>query len=83
MDIDIREFDLHRVSATQSYFPCSVTCFCSIYGKCSKILNTFLVLFSNKMLIFRAGIHKNDCQNSRIAKREDHDLGLLCLPRPL
>ena len=28
------------------------------YGICSKILNTFLFLFSNKMLVFRAGIHK-------------------------
>ena len=28
------------------------------YGKCSKILNTFLYLFSNKMLVFRSGIHK-------------------------
>ena len=27
-------------------------------GKCSKILNTFLVLFSKKILIYRAGIHK-------------------------
>ena len=26
--------------------------------KCSKISNTFLFLFSNKMLVFRAGIHK-------------------------
>ena len=28
-----------------------------IYGKCSKILNNFLFPFSNKMLVFRAGIH--------------------------
>ena len=27
-------------------------------GKSSKISNTFLILFSNKMLVFRAGIHK-------------------------
>ena len=27
-------------------------------GKCSKVLNIFLFLFSNKMLLFRAGIHK-------------------------
>ena len=26
--------------------------------KCSKIANTFLFLFSNKMLVFRAGIYK-------------------------
>ena len=30
----------------------------SYHGKCSKILITFLFLFSNKMLVFRAGIHK-------------------------
>ena len=53
MDIDIREFDLHRVSATQIYFPSSVTCFCSIYGKSSKIFNTFLVLFLNKTKLQR------------------------------
>ena len=29
-----------------------------MYGKCSKISNTFLFLFSNKMLVLRAGIHK-------------------------
>ena len=28
------------------------------YGKCSKILKTFLFLFSNKTLVFRAGICK-------------------------
>ena len=28
------------------------------YGKCSKILNTFLFLSSNEMLVFRAGYHK-------------------------
>ena len=31
---------------------------CLAYGNCSKISNTFLSLFSNKMLVFRAGIHK-------------------------
>ena len=36
-------------------------------GKCSKISNTFLILFSNKMLILRAGIHKILI---RIANRE-------------
>ena len=40
------------------------------YHKCSKILNTFLVLFSNKLLVFRAGIHK---MLVRIANREDPD----------
>ena len=28
------------------------------YSKFSKILNTFLILFSSKMLVFRAGLHK-------------------------
>ena len=39
-----------------------------IYGKYSKILKTFLFLFSNKMLVLRAGIHK---MLVRIANRED------------
>ena len=42
----------------------------STYCKCSKVSNTFLFLFSNKMLIFRAGIHK---MLVRIANREDPD----------
>ena len=29
-----------------------------MYGKCSKILNTFPFLCSNKMLVIRAGTHK-------------------------
>ena len=29
-----------------------------LYGKCSKITNTFLFLFSYKMLVITAGIHK-------------------------
>ena len=54
------------------------------YGKCSKILNTFLLLFSNKMLVFSAGSHK---MLIRITNREDpdqtdfqkqSDLGLCC-----
>ena len=40
------------------------------YGKCSKISKTFLVLFSNKMLVIRAGIHK---MLVRIANGEDPD----------
>ena len=43
------------------------------FGNCSKflkILNTFFFLFSHKMLIFRAGIHK---MLVRIANREDPD----------
>ena len=41
-----------------------------MYGKCSKILNTFLFLFSNKIMVFMAGIYK---MFVRIAKREDPD----------
>ena len=41
-----------------------------IYGKCSKISNTFLFLFSIKMLIIRAGNHK---MLDRKANREDPD----------
>ena len=29
-----------------------------MYGECSKISNTFLFLFSAKMLVITAGIHK-------------------------
>ena len=39
-------------------------------GKGSKILNAFLLLFSIKMLIIRAGIHN---MLARIANREDPD----------
>ena len=38
------------------------------YGKCSKISNIFLFLFSNKMLFIRAGIHK---LLVKVANRED------------
>ena len=38
------------------------------YSKCSKISNNFLFLFSNKMLIFRAGILN---MQVKIANRED------------
>ena len=40
------------------------------YGKCSKTLNSFLFLFSNKMLAFRARFYK---MLVRIANREDPD----------
>ena len=40
------------------------------YGKCSKFLNTFLLLFSIKMLVIRAGIRKI---LARIANRTDPD----------
>ena len=39
-------------------------------GKCSKILNTFLFLFSTKMLVITAGIHKTLV---RIANKGDPD----------
>ena len=35
------------------------------YDKCSKISNTLLFLFSKEMLIIRAGILQNACQNSK------------------
>ena len=41
-----------------------------IYGKCFKISNTFLFLFSNKILVFWTGIHK---MLVRITNREDSD----------
>ena len=41
-----------------------------MYSKCSKTLNTFLFLFSNKMLVFRAGVLKFPV---RVANRGDHD----------
>ena len=40
------------------------------YGECSKISNTYLFLFSNRMLVFRAGIHKFLV---RVANRENPD----------
>ena len=40
------------------------------FSKYSKISNTFLILFSNKLLVFRAGIHK---MFVRIANRENTD----------
>ena len=40
------------------------------YSKCSKISNTFLFLFSNRMLVIRAGNYK---MLVRIANREDSD----------
>ena len=42
----------------------------SIHGKCSRIWNTFLFLFLNKMLVFRARIHK---MLVRMSNREDSD----------
>ena len=41
-----------------------------IYGKCTKNSKAFLFLFSNKMLVIRAGNHKTLV---RIANRRDPD----------
>ena len=41
-----------------------------MYGKSSKIMNTFLFLFSTKMLVITAGIHKTLVS---IANRGDPD----------
>ena len=37
-----------------------LTFFNKIYGKCSKISNSFLALSSNKSLVIRAGIHNRE-----------------------
>ena len=42
----------------------------SIYSKCFEKCNTFVFLFSNKMLVIRAVIHK---MLVRMANREDSD----------
>ena len=42
----------------------------NICSNCSKLSKTFFILFSNKMLIFKAGIHKILV---KIANREDPD----------
>ena len=44
----------------------------------TKILKTFLALFSNKMLVIRAGIHIM----RQKSKQKQSDLGLHCLSRP-
>ena len=50
---------------------------CDEYGKCSKILNTFLFLFSIKMLdVSWDGIQKQS------DPKKQSDLGLLCLSWP-
>ena len=53
------------------------------YGKCFKIMNSFLLLFLNKMQFVRTGVPK---MLVRIANSEDpdgaSDLGLHCLCRP-
>ena len=55
------------------------------YGKYSKTLNVFLFLFPNKMLAFRAGIHKHLSEKQtvktliRLLLQKQSDLGLHCL----
>ena len=51
-----------------------------LHTKCSKILSTFLVLFSTKILVIKAGIYK---MLVRMVNMEDQDLGLHCLSRQL
>ena len=54
-----------------------------IYGKCSKISNTFLFLLSNKTWVIRTGIHKMlvHIANSEDPDQTGSDLGLHCLLR--
>ena len=40
------------------------------YSKCLKVLNIFLFILLNKMLVIKAGIHK---MLDRVANREDPD----------
>ena len=47
--------------------------FTEIYSKCYKILNTFLFLFANKMLVFRIWILNIHKKLVRIANRKDPD----------
>ena len=48
------------------------------YGKCSKISDNILFVFSNKMLVFRTGsLTQNSPQNSK--QKKQSDLGLHCL----
>ena len=60
-----------NVSEKNMFFEISLTKITySTYGKCSKILNTFLFLFFNKMLVFRTVRHK---MLVWVANREDPD----------
>ena len=59
------------------------------YCKCSKNLNTFLFLYSNKMFNFRAGFHKMLVRMAnrektliRLLLKKQSDLGLHYLSRP-
>ena len=53
----------------------------SIYGKCCEISNTFLFLFSNKMLVFRVGNYKMFIKIANREVQKQSDLGLPCLFR--
>ena len=53
-----------------------------MYGKCSIISNTFLFLFSTKMLVIRDGIHKTFVRTANREDPDQTDLGLHCLSRP-
>ena len=61
---------LGECKAVSTRLCCKSICTDCMYDKCSKISNTFLFLFSNKMLVIRAGTHK---MLVRIANREDSD----------
>ena len=47
-----------------------------MYCKCPKISKTFLFLFSNKTLVFRAGIHKMDVKIAGKTLSRLLDLGM-------
>ena len=54
------------------------------YGKCFKILNAFLILIPNKMLVFKAGINKmlfrlaSSANPVQKVLQKESDLGLQC-----
>ena len=52
-------------------FKMAVKCATNSYSKCSKILNAFLLLFSNKMLIF-----SEDPDQKLLQTQSQSDLGL-------
>ena len=49
---------------------CDMLCHFLNYSKCPQISNTFLVLFSSKMFVIKAGIHK---MLVKIANKGDPD----------
>ena len=61
---------------------------CMRYGNCSNCLNTFLFLFSSKILVIRAGIHKilvrienRGDPDRTVLLQKQSDLNLCCLSR--